>query len=304
MSRSLTLTVVRRAVIVALLLAIATGWLNVDAPGPGRRPVLDVVVAVDTTTSMSAQDHDAGSRIAAVRDDLVALSEALPAARYTVVPFAAQADVALRSATDPVVLVEELEGLDVEAPTDGQGSRVDRALPLLADLTGNDVAEPVDAALVDDLRRVLVFVSDGENTAAGEQDSFDALAEDLDAALVLGYGTTDGGRMPADAGSRVPRAGAGLVIDPATGAPALSRIDEDNLRRIAEETDGAYVHRTGTEEMADIAADLEQAAYASLEADAERQVTWLWALLLLGLLLLELRVAWRGLLEGVREVRS
>lgn len=304
MSRAVTLTVVRRAVIVALLLAIATGWLNVDAPGPGRRPVLDVVVAVDTTTSMAAQDHDAGSRIAAVRDDLVALSEALPAARYTVVPFASQADVALRSATDPVLVGEELEGLDVEAPTDGQGSRVDRALPLLADLTGNDVTEPADAALVDDLRRVLVFVSDGENTAAGEQDSFDALAEDLDAALVLGYGTTAGGQMPADAGSRAPRPGAGLVIDPATGAPALSRIDEDNLRRIAEETDGAYVHRTGSDEMTDIAADLEQAAYASLEADAERQVTWLWALLLLGLLLLELRVAWRGLLEGVREVRS
>ncbi|GHJ58705.1 hypothetical protein NOK12_12230 [Nocardioides sp. OK12] len=306
MSRASVVVVLRRSAIVAVLLAIATGLGNVDAPTPERRPLLDVVVAVDTTTSMAAQDHDAGSRLAAARDDLVALTQALPAARYTLVSFGSEAEVELRSGTDPVVVEEEVRALEVEAPTDGQGSRVDRGLPLLEDLVAPEALEE-SAGLVGgaDLRRVLVFISDGENTAEGEQASFEPLSDDLDAALVLGFGTAQGGRMPADAGQRRQDENAGWVLDRETGAPALSRLDEDNLRDIAEESGGSYVHRTGADGMVTVAAELEEAAYAGLEeVDAERQVTWLWATLLLVLLLLELRVAWREISEGMSEVRS
>lgn len=288
------LLVLRRAALLAVLAAVALRVGDVAAPRDDRLPQLDVVVALDRTTSMSAADDPAGSRLAGARADLVALGEAMPDARIAVVAFGGRARLELPLTTDRRTLDRVLAGTRPEAPTSARGTSVARAVPLV---------EAVLAATErpgTDRRRLLVLATDGEDTARRASGSYEPLAGAVDAGVVLGYGTAEGGRMPLPGG-----AGPTFVPDARTGQPALSRLDGDALRTIADEVDVPYVHRTGRGGMADVADDLRRAALADVPPAApERQVGWLWGLLLLGLTLPELRRGWRAWLEARREGRS
>ena len=307
----LVLTGLRRALLLGVLAALLLGVGDVTASDQTRLPALEVVVAVDRTTSMAAEDDPAGSRMVAARADVGALAEALPSARFSVVAFGARAEVELPPTTDRVALGAELAALRPEAPTTGAGSALARPVPLLAGVLGGaeDRAAAGPAGSPGPApRQVLVVLSDGEDTAPGPAGSWAALAGSTDAALVLGYGTPGGGTMPLPDGT-------GPVTDPATGAPAVSRRDDAALARIADEVGGDYVPRTGaagaapTDAATDTAIDaaagrLRGDAYADLPgAVPGRQAGWVWGALLLLLVLPELRLGWRRWLEGRHETR-
>lgn len=297
--------VLRRSGIVALLLAIVTGAGDRPGTEPEDTPLLDILIAVDVTASMSAQDDAAGSRLVAARRDLAGLVAALPSARYTLVSFGSQVEVELRATSDPVAIRDEIDQLEVEPPAPGEGTRTDRALPVLQDLLAvPDGASGALQGAAADVRRILLFVSDGEQTADTDRRSFSVLADDLDVSLVLGYGTSDGGLMPdptRDGGA----IGAGMVVDPATGRPAVSRFDGPDLRRIAEETQGVFEHRAGPGGIDELAEAVQLQAYDTTESpEGRRELAWLWSLLLLGLLLVELRGVWLAFMIDLRVARS
>ena len=300
-----------------VLVAIALRVGDVDAPGNDRLPEIDVVVAIDRTTSMAALDGPGGagtSRLAGVREDLDALVEAMPTARFSLITFGERADVAVPFTTDREALMDVVDAVLPESATAGTGSSLDRPVSLISTaLAGTRLRD-------DDRRRLLVVATDGENTAAGTPGTYAPLAAGLDGGLVLGYGTRAGARMPlleetsGSEGDQTDNAGpspsAGdttpteFVIDTRTGEPAVSRIDETNLQTIADELGGTYVHRRGPGGMEQLAAGLRGAALDDLEpVPPQRQVTWLWALLLLALALAELRLGWRGYVEARREAR-
>ena len=154
---------------------------------------------------------------------------------------------------------------------------------------------------------VLVFVSDGEDTSPDEQASFQGLDERTVAAVVLGYGTDSGGEMPLrrvglDEVPPSPANPGPTVTDARTGEPAVSRLDGANLALIAEELDGTYLPADAARDMGAVAAQLAEEAYADLEPGRpQRELRWLWALLVLLLVLPELRNGWRSWLDARRE---
>ena len=111
---------------------------------------------------------------------------------------------------------------------------------------------------------------------------------------MLGYGSEEGAKMPeADDLSTED----GYIYDQDRGEDAISRIDEDNLQAIADELGVDYAHRTAPGGMRSIAEGFE-ASYAADEAadaPAKHDLTWLFGLILLGLVLAELRSWWRAL---------
>ncbi len=294
----------RRVALVLVLVAIVLGVGDRTASRRPSAPAppLDVLVAIDRTTSMSALDDPAGSRLAAAVRDVDALAEAVPSARFSVVVFGAAAQTVVPFTTDRDALRLALAAIVAEAPTDGAGSSLDRPVPLLGALLGG--TDQRDAPPTD-RPRALVVASDGERTAAGGSTSYEALDPLLDGGVVLGYGTTQGGRMPLVADD--PGGADRLVIDPATGAPALSRLDEGALRDVAAQIGGVYLHRTEAGGLGPAVAALRSGARADPGArvgPGERHVGWLWALLLLVLALPELRRGWRRWLEARREARA
>ncbi|WGX98245.1 VWA domain-containing protein [Nocardioides sp. L-11A] len=266
-------------------------------PGFGRADVptqladVDVVVVIDRTRSMAALDHDGHQpRITGARADLTALAAALPGARFGMLAFGTDARVVLPFTADSAAFDAAVETLYLERPKDGVGSRADRPVPELRDMLERAAEKAPER------RRIVVYVGDGEDTTDSDSDDQSyAEVDDLVAGgVVLGYGTTQGAPMPQDDeldGSL------GYVQDPETGDTAVSRADLDNLRAIADELGVGFEHRTGPGGLEDVAESF-RASYSDgaggHQRPAKNDLTWLAAVLLLGLLLLELHAGWRA----------
>jgi Ca-activated chloride channel family protein len=239
----------------------------------------------------------------AVRRDLFELGDHLDTASFSIVTFGTSATLQLPFTTDRVAFEDEVLALQVEEPEAGSGSSIGIAAPMLASVL--DRAKTVGP----DHIPVVVFLSDGESTDEGAQASFAAVGQRISSGVVLGYGTVQGGVMPVE---RVPvdqpapaREDVAVISNLATGAPVRSRLDPENLDKVAYQLGAAYAQGDGTHDMAAVATELEAVALATLEpGEPERELRWFWALVLLLLLLPELRRGWRMYWQARRAGRA
>jgi Ca-activated chloride channel family protein len=270
-----------------LLLGSAALAAALAAAGP-YQPVFDVpeeaavrgtvVVAIDVSASMQANDV-LPSR----------LSQAIRVARELVAP-PANANVG--------VLLFAGQGYPLAHPTEDL-----RALDFLMQGVGPSVSSPQDpgsmlsTAILDAERlldegtpgggeRSIILISDGES---GEAEA-EVLAAVREAAArdvrvhTVGVGTPAGGEIPAARGSGQL---AGFVLD-ANGAPAVSRLQEPLLQRIADEGGGDYAHSDETGDVQRLRRMLQSTGPGSATATlASRDLTLLLTALSLVLVVLD-----------------
>ena len=100
---------------------------------------------------------------------------------------------------------------------------------------------------------LLYLITDGEQTSDKTRRTFSSLRAYIDDAFVLGVGSAQGGNIPVT-GDGVPSSANGgdqqWVIDPSTGQPGVSKLDEGNLTAIADELSGGYEHMDATHTVA------------------------------------------------------
>lgn len=222
----------RRLAMALLLIGVALRP-NVGAvPIAGASVPVDVVILVDRTTSMVAEDWNGDQRrLAGVASDATPLMEVLAGARIKVVTFDNIAKDELPFMTDTDTVATILETVGFKESYHSAGSSISLAVPLAEEILAESQSEAPDRT------RYLIYIGDGEQTVPEPPASFEPLRQYLDGALVLGYGTEQGGRM-------VLWEGSDNYVTDGRGQPALSRINEDNLRTIAEQLGGQYQHRT------------------------------------------------------------
>lgn len=283
------LLIARRIGIVLLfvLILLHPGFGKVSSPAEVAD--VQVLVVVDRTRSMGALDYDGGRpRIDGVRKDLDALAAALPSAQFGLITYGFDVQLELPFTTDVNAFTAAVDTMRVEAPTAGVGSSVDR--PKDEILQALERAEKEDP----DRRQMVVFVSDGEHTTDQPTESLADLNDHVDGGAVLGYGTTEGARMPAaDDLSQTD----GFVQDPKTGTDAISRADPKALQDLADQLGVPYHARTAPGGMEDIAKTF-RATYvpgSGVDRPAKHDLTWVFGLGLFGLVLLELREGWQAL---------
>ena len=284
---------VRRAVLLAALLALLVRPGDRDAVVVGERPELDVLVVLDRTTSMSALDDPSGSRLAAAQADLVALAGRLGPARFTVVTVGRDPELVLPATTDLAAFQDVVDQVTVEAPEVGSGSSIGRAVPLARQLMKNvQGGRP----------RVLVYAGDGEDTGPVEASSWGSVQPLVAAAVMLGYGTSSGGVMPLETGGASGTGGKLTFVPDLTGKPAVSRADPAALELAADQLGGIHVQGVGLLGLQQVVDVVRESAYDDLAPGVPaRQLAWVWALLLLACALPELRSAWSAWLEVRRE---
>jgi len=288
------LGVVRRVAIIVLMVLILVRPTWGQTTVKAQQADLDILVAIDRTRSMIAEDGPGGAkRMDQVKDDLRLLAREAAGSRIGVVTFGGDVvRTEMPFTTDTTAFNALLSSLRVEGPFDGVGSKLDRPVEEVTELLqGNQESYP-------ERRRLIILVSDGENTADGQQESFAGIGELVSGGAVLGYGSSAGGRMLID--EKDPDEG---YMTDSAGDDALSRMDEDNLTTIAGELGVDYLHRDTTDPKP-ITALVTSWDALEVESDATtgtgRQWTWLFGLLLLPLLVWELWPARRT----VREVRG
>lgn len=270
--RSASGRVLGRRLLIAVLVLVAGLRPGFGAgAGQGQVTSLDVVVMLDRSLSMVAEDYNGASpRMEGARADIRLLLERFPGARFSVVTFDYVGRLELPLTTDTTAVMSLVE---VAGPREylNKGSSID---------AGQEAAETVlarSAERTPKRQRMLVYIGDGEQTTEAPVRSFAGLRTYLSGALVLGYGTSEGGRM---------KEGSSYVTDVTTLSDARSTIDEGNLQRIASELGGSYQHRTAPGPL-QVAAPGTQSTGAQM-VSAGNDWAWLVGLLLLVPVLWEL----------------
>ncbi len=223
------------ALAVLMLLAVTLARpLTGPKPGTAERSGVDLVILLDVSKSMLAEDIEP-SRLGAVKKELRDWLKNSAGDRIGLVPFAGDAFVMAPLTFDYQALDFVLDAAGPKSISAG-GSNFPAAIETAAELLAKDTESA----------RVILLVSDGENlggdavAAARKAHSTDKIT-----ILTVGAGTAQGGKVPADDYAKYEslppdkRPAKGFVRNE-YGAWVTSRIDERTLRSIASAAGGRH----------------------------------------------------------------
>lgn len=291
----------RLATATLLLLVIGLRPSIHEDAGEMRQLDIDVVFAVDVTISMGAEDYAAeGTRLDGVRLDIESMIHELPGARFSLVTYGALVRTEVPFTTDANAVLSAAQVLPYEFNHTSIGTSLAPVVEPMSQLLARaDETHPTRT-------RIVILMGDGEETVADAAPfDFSGLADQIGGGMVLGYGTEQGGKMRSRQLSFGDEQNYGSYLrDPATGEDAISRIDEGNLRTIADQLGVEYTHRSepgtvpGIEAMLDGASEV--AAEQHHEATALRDIHWWFAIPLMGIALIEVLLAGRRLADVPR----
>ena len=304
---SLRLAWALRIVMVLLLLIVAVRpTIPADGTGPRASGGLEVWFAVDTTSSMAAEDYgtDAetgapATRLSGVRADIAAITERLAGAQFSLVTFDSTTVQRVPLTSDGAAVESAASALTQEITLYSHGSSISEPVDSLGDLLAASKKEHPGN------RRVLYYFGDGEQTVSEQPGSFETLAPLLDGGGVLGYGTTTGGRMQEFTGSvAFDPAAPPVYIQDYSASPsvdALSRIDQTTLGTIAEQLAVPFTLREAEAPVDAVVGDLEvgELVIESGDPGGPTELYWIPGILL-GLLALAELVRILGALSEVR----
>jgi Ca-activated chloride channel family protein len=216
--------------LVSLVIALAGPFVDLRARA-ARRLGVDIVLAVDVSQSMAAQDVEP-DRLRAARHFSEELGRQMIGSRVALVLFAGQGTVRYPATTDPRILGEVLDN-------SGRGVRLQQGSSLRSGLESSLGAFPADLDLL--RQRAIVLVSDGEITNSDVPE-----ADELKGARIftVGVGTVAGGKIPtydANNGKFT-----GYLRDEA-GNAVTTHLVESTLRSVAEKGGGRYFQFLGND---------------------------------------------------------
>ena len=254
---------IRQILIVALLFVIN---LRIMIPG-GQvttiNPDIDILFVCDDTISMMAEDYNGNNpRMDGVKADCEYIIDQFPGASYGVVVFDRSVELKVPYTVDSAITKQTIGFLDGEASYYAKGS----SLNLIMD----HMQEYLDRGR--DTYQIVFFISDGEITKEDEKlKSYPNLAEFVDDGAVLGYGTSQGGPMKAVtfSFSEDPAEYIYYYDDNFDKQQAISKIDEDNLKSIANDLGVDYIHATKQSDLHKKISDIKDGISGEVKADSE-----------------------------------
>lgn len=257
----------RRLLMVVLIAVVALRPVTPIEGEQTERMNANIFFVVDRTGSMNAEDYAGGeTRLDGVKADMRQIMERTEGSRYSIIGFDSAAAEQLPLTTDAGAVEAWIDTADVETTSYSQGSNVDRPLPqLLTALSETKRDDPESSRLV------YVF-SDGENTDGQESQPFGAVAPLIDGGAVLGYGTAEGGPMTITGGENDGE----YMMD--GSEQAVSTLDEEQLKTMADAMGVPYLHRTDPEEP--IEGTMEDVTLTPIPIDTSSRVPsfedWYW----------------------------
>jgi Ca-activated chloride channel family protein len=217
------------ALMVAALVALPIGLARptVDRSVPDERA--SVVLAVDTSLSMAADDVDP-DRITAAKEAASAFLDGIPdGVRVGVVAFAGSAQPVLSPTSDHALVLAAIDGLRL-----GEGTAIGEAI-----LASLDLVDGVREAAGEDVPATVVVLSDGETTQ-GTPDEV-AVRQAIEAGVpvsTIAFGTSEG------------------EVELPDGQVVPVPVNADALRSIAAAGDGVFFEAVTSDELAAAFGDL------------------------------------------------
>lgn len=229
-----------RILIIILIFIINLRFMTEDKNGESYVSNLDIVMVVDNSISMVAEDYNGNNRrLDAVKDDLKYILNKIPSASYSMITFDSKSYIRSPFTTDRDCIDSIIDTMDVKLSFYSAGSNIT--------IFKNDLKYLLNSSKKkDNHKRIVIIVSDGEVISSKGIASLRGLKKYVDEGIVLGYGTTKGGKMKEKLYSTSDKY---EYIEDRRGdeypAPkAISKINEKNLKKMANDLGIDYIHMT------------------------------------------------------------
>ncbi len=217
------------AVALALLVAAAAGpqwgfrWQEVRGKG------IDLVIALDTSRSMLAQDVTP-NRLERAKLEIQDLVRKLRGDRVALVAFAGTAFIQCPLTLDYSAFLETLRATEVGIVPRGGTSLAAAIRTALAAFEGHEGKH-----------RALLLLTDGEDNEGGVEEALELAAQAGVRIYTVGVGSSEGELIPAA------DKGQGGFLKNRQGQVVKSRLDEGTLRKIADKTEGVFVRGSASD---------------------------------------------------------
>lgn len=195
---------------------------------------LDVLFVIDNTISMNALDYNgSNTRLSGVKEACNYIIDELNGSRFSVITFDNTSRIVTPYTYDANITREAISIMMPINELYAKGSSIDVSLDSIMYSLKNSKKK-------NDNNRIIFFISDGENTSNNSIKSFKNVSKYISDGAVLGYGTKKGGYMKDESEYATNE----YIMD-YTGTnfgKAISKIDEKNLKEIANDMDVDYIH--------------------------------------------------------------
>ncbi|MCR5155696.1 MAG: VWA domain-containing protein [Butyrivibrio sp.] len=278
-------TLVRLTLIYALAFSVGARPCIVESQYEFATKNLDVLFVIDNTISMWAQDYNGShTRMSGVTADVNYIIDELAGSNFGLVTFDDSAHVLAPFTQDMEYIRNLMDTFSMPDSYYAKGS--DLSIPY------QDIEALLLSSQKKENRKTIVFyISDGEITNGKQLKDYSGLAQYIDAGAVMGYGSVSGGKMK-DSYS--------FVYDYTTHGDAISRINEGNLKTIAEQLGLEYENmNSGSESLKGRIQIIKETSKTVIEsgqgAEITRDLYYYFAIPLVLMILIELfMIARRG----------
>ena len=218
-----------------LCIAFAAGVaavMNLRKPGDSEdinRKGIDVAITLDVSKSMLATDLQP-SRLERAKQFIVRLMNQMPNDRIALVLFAGKAYLQMPLTVDHGAASMYISSANPDAVPQ-QGTVISDALNMSARAFDN----------TDPRFKAVILISDGEDHDEDAIKTAEELSKQGVMINTIGIGSTEGAEI-IDPATGEPKK------DPATGATVISKLNEDELKQIADKTNGIYIHLQNSDE--------------------------------------------------------
>lgn len=275
-----------------LVLSLAFGSLAIALVNPKigtkletvKREGVDIVFAVDVSKSMLAEDI-APNRLEKSKQLVTQIINNLAGDRVGIIAYAGKAFPQLPITTDYASAKMFLQGMNTDMLS-SQGTAIDEAIELSKTYYDDE----------QQTNRVLIIISDGEDHSEMSENVAAEANEEGIRIFTIGVGDVKGGPIPIKRN--------GVVLNykkDNAGETVITKLDEDTLKKIAEEANGTYINGRNTNEVVETITDIlngmdKQEYEAKQFADFKDQFQWFLGLaiffLFIDIFLLERKTAW------------
>jgi Ca-activated chloride channel family protein len=254
--------------IIVLCLAVACFATALVNPKIGtkletvKRQGVDIVFAVDVSKSMLAEDV-APNRLEKSKQLVTQIINNLSSDRVGIIAYAGKAFPQLPITTDYASAKMFLNNMNTDMLS-SQGTAINEAIELAKTYYDNE----------EQTNRVLIIISDGEDHSEVASNIAEEASDEGIRIFTIGVGDVKGGRIP------IKRNGVLLNYKKDNqGETVITKLNEETLKDIAEEANGAYINGNNTadviKEIKDILNTMDKTEFESKEfADFKDQFQW------------------------------
>ncbi len=192
---------------------------------------LNVLFVLDNTISMQALDYDGkNTRMSGVVEDSKHIINKLYGANFSLICFDNNAKVVIPYTRDVNSIINGFNNIMPIQDLYAKGSSLN--------MPYNTIKDYLKKSKEKNNFNILFFISDGEITNNEKLRNYYDISDMLDDGAVLGYGSNKGGYMKSTTDSSDNK----YIIDNSSNNKAISKIDESNLKRLANDLNIDYIH--------------------------------------------------------------